>query len=60
MVTIVNRFDKEESIGMDWQDDAKIPLGNYHIQDLWSGRNEKECITTFCIKRPSFDSPLLR
>ena len=60
MVTIVNRFDKEESIGMDWQDDAKIPLGNYHIQDLWSGRNETDFITTFCIKRPSFDSPLLR
>jgi len=37
VVTIVNRFDKEESIGMDWHEDAKIPLGNYHIQDLWSG-----------------------
>ena len=37
MVVIVNRFDKEESITMDWHEDAAIPVGKYHVQDLWTG-----------------------
>ena len=52
VVVILNRFDKEESITMDWHVDGAIPLGTYtvqvnrlsltseaygHCQDLWSG-----------------------
>jgi len=37
VVVILNRFDKEESITMDWHVDGSIPLGNYAVQDLWSG-----------------------
>ena len=37
VVVIVNRFDKEESITMDWHADANIPIGSYHVQDLWTG-----------------------
>jgi len=36
-VVILNRFDKEESITMDWHVDGSIPLGKYAVQDLWSG-----------------------
>ena len=36
VVVIVNRFDKEESITMDWHKDAAIPVGKYHVQDLWT------------------------
>ena len=31
-VVILNRFDKEESITMDWHVDGSIPLGNYTVQ----------------------------
>ena len=37
VVVIINRFDKEESVVMDWHADALIPLGSYHVEDLWSG-----------------------
>ena len=39
MVVILNRFDKEESVAMDWHLDAMIPLGSYQVQDLWSGES---------------------
>ena len=32
VVVIVNRFDKEESITMDWHVDGAIPLGTYTVQ----------------------------
>ena len=32
VVVILNRFDKEESITMDWHVDGSIPLGNYTVQ----------------------------
>jgi alpha-galactosidase len=35
VVVLVNRFDKEESITMDWQVDAKLPPGRYELTDLW-------------------------
>ena len=37
MVVVVNRFDKEESITIDWLKDALIPAGRYQLEDLWSG-----------------------
>merc|ERR1711970_70824 len=37
VVVVVNRFNKEESITMDWQGDAAIPLGKYHLENLWTG-----------------------
>ena len=36
-MVIVNRFDKEESIVMDWAVDAAIPLGTYQLENLWTG-----------------------
>ena len=35
--SLVVRFDKEEAVVMDWHVDASIPLGEYSVQDLWSG-----------------------
>ena len=32
VVVILNRFDKEESITMDWHVDGAIPLGTYSVQ----------------------------
>ena len=32
VVVILNRFDKEESITMDWHVDGSIPLGKYAVQ----------------------------
>ena len=32
VVVILNRFDKEESITMDWHVDGAIPLGTYTVQ----------------------------
>lgn len=37
VVVVVNRFDKEESITMDWMLDASIPSGNYNLENLWTG-----------------------
>merc|ERR1711970_829572 len=37
VVVVVNRFDKEESITMDWSADAAIPPGPYQLENLWSG-----------------------
>ena len=32
------RFDKEESVVMDWHVDASIPLGEYSVQDRASNQ----------------------
>ena len=37
VVLILNRFDKEISLTMDWHTQALIPLGTYQVEDLWSG-----------------------
>jgi len=37
VILVLNRFDKEEQIVMDWSVDAKLPPGSYSVQDLWSG-----------------------
>ena len=36
---IVNRFDKEEAITMDWHVDGAIPLGTYSVQ---VGREDRD------------------
>ena len=38
-MVVVNRFDKEESITMDWKVDAAIPAGKYQLENLWTGDN---------------------
>ena len=30
-----SRFDKEESITMDWAVDARLPQGTFRLEDLW-------------------------
>ena len=37
VVLILNRFDKEISLTMDWHTQALVPLGTYQVEDLWSG-----------------------
>ena len=37
MVVVVNRFDKEESITMDWMEEALIPSGSYQLENIWTG-----------------------
>ena len=36
-MVVVNRFNKEESITMDWMEDALIPPGRYQLENLWNG-----------------------
>lgn len=42
-VVVVNRFNEEKSITMDWAEDAKIPITNntssnlFELQNLWTG-----------------------
>ena len=44
VVVVVNRFDKEESISMDWALDAAIPVGRYTLIDLWTGQELWEVV----------------
>ena len=43
VVVVLNRFDEEKSITMDWAEDAKIPISNntsnnlFELQNLWTG-----------------------
>jgi len=37
VVVVVNRHDKEESISMNWETDAKVPVGTYTVENLWLG-----------------------
>ena len=42
VVIVVNRFDEEKSINMDWAEDAKIPISTngsnrFELQNLWNG-----------------------
>merc|ERR1711971_485499 len=42
VVVVLNRFDKEEEITVDWAVDAKIPEGSYQLRDLWHGEDLQE------------------
>jgi len=42
VVVVLNRFDKEEEITVDWAVDAKIPEGRYQLRDLWHGEDLQE------------------
>ena len=44
VVAIVNRYDKEESVLMDWHTDGAVPLGRYQVQDLWSGETMSDIV----------------
>ena len=35
VVVVVNRFDTDQDIEMDWSADAHIPEGRYLVRDLW-------------------------
>ena len=42
VVVVVNRFNEEKSITMDWAEDAKIPISpngsnRFELQNMWSG-----------------------
>ena len=42
VVVVVNRFNEEKSITMDWAEDAKIPISangsnRFELQNLWNG-----------------------
>lgn len=41
-MVVLNRFDKEEEITVDWAVDAKIPEGRYLLRDLWHGEDLQE------------------
>ena len=36
ILVVVNRFDSDQNIEMDWSADAHIPEGRYLVKDLWS------------------------
>ncbi|XP_023332001.1 alpha-galactosidase [Eurytemora carolleeae] len=37
VVVVINRFDVEKQILMNWSEDAMVPAGVYSVQDLWTG-----------------------
>ena len=42
VVVVVNRFNEEKSITMDWAEDAKIPISTngsnrFELQNMWNG-----------------------
>jgi len=39
VVVIVNRFDKEESVLLNWESDAGLTPGRYSLTDLWHGES---------------------
>ena len=36
VVVVVNRFDTDQEINMDWSLDAHVPAGRYAVKDLWT------------------------
>lgn len=45
VVVVVNRFDTEKFVSLDWAEDAKIPHGPYTVQNLWTGAMEGQVIS---------------
>ena len=39
VVVIVNRFDHDVNVEIDWQHDANIPHGIYEVRDLWNHKS---------------------
>ena len=43
-VVVVNRFDKEEAVEMDWSGEAGVAPGRYRLEDLWTGEVVEEVV----------------
>lgn len=45
VIVVVNRFEEEKQVSMNWNLDAKIPPGLYTVEDLWSGEVVDEALS---------------